>query len=91
MIEALLFVACLYGQGCAETGNAYVAQPAVAAQIRHVEIRVEAEIGKDAATVAGTSALFLSGRQWTHKLTNNISLQGSDRCSKLSLIYTYSF
>lgn len=91
-MEWIVILSCIYSQGCEDSAHAYyITHPELKYIADNTEAKAESVLGKQGTLAIGTSTLFLSGRQWTYKITNNVVLKGENKWENLSLSYLYYF
>lgn len=91
-MEFLVVLACVAGKGCEDTAHAfYLSDPVFRSEIEYAQYQIEAKTSKRTLVALSSGALFLSGRNWTYQLSQNLILKGARKWDDLSLSYQFYF
>lgn len=90
-MEALVLMACMYGQGCSETASAYyLSQPRLQDSVKYTEAVLKQKMGERAFLYAGSAISAVTQRHFTIDITKNITMKGKV-WDQLLFLYSWQF
>lgn len=90
-MELLVIAACLYGQGCTESYQAYYnANPELQGYVKHAEMTAEQKLGPNFTTYGAPILLMGAQRPFTIKMSQRWAIKGEQGCLS-NLVYFYYF